>query len=134
MARRFFLHTHLPHALCVPAWRALPIGLLRPGALLVHRRGHEGVSAPVGCADLARVVHILKGEEGARGLAHVDQRGLQRERKRKREVESLCVRGVPKCVCVCVRDEEEEERFYSPFGGNGAYWTIFLNILCAVCM
>jgi hypothetical protein len=22
-----------------------------------------------------------------------------------------------------VRKEEEEERFYSPFGGNGAYWT-----------
>ncbi len=20
-------------------------------------------------------------------------------------------------------EEEEEERFYSPFGGNGAYWT-----------
>jgi hypothetical protein len=32
-------------------------------------------------------------------------------------------------VCVCgenrerEREEEEEERFYSPFGGNGAYWT-----------
>ncbi len=29
------------------------------------------------------------------------------------------------CVCVCEREREreEEERFYSPFVGNGAYWT-----------
>jgi hypothetical protein len=32
------------------------------------------------------------------------------------------------CVNMCVRErereaEEEEKRFYSPFGGNGAYWT-----------
>jgi hypothetical protein len=32
--------------------------------------------------------------------------------------------GVSMCgMCMCVFVGEEEERFYSPFGGNGAYWT-----------